>query len=428
MDNYNAIVSECLIKDESKSGKLDNLKFAIKDNISTKGVKTTGSSKILENYVPVFNATVIDDIVNAGGEIIAKAALDELGMGGYGTTAATGPVLNPLDTTRVAGGSSAGSAALVASGYVHASLGTDTGDSMRIPASYTGIVGFKPTYGRISRFGVIPYAASLDHVGIFAKDVKTTATILEVIAGYDENDQTSSYKAVEDYASLDASLAGVKVGIIDNVIEHISNEDILTAFNNLMSKLVENDVQVENIQLNQDLFKALPTVYKVLTNAEAFSNHSNLNGVPFGNRQPGDNLNEIMLETRTKGLGYQVRARHLVGAYALMEENYEGIYQKSKKVRRLIVEDLNDQLAKVDFLIAPAASRIAPKQDEDFYASSTYADNYMVMDNFSGHPGIVLPLGKSDCMPFGLYVSSKAFNEKQLLTLSNLIQEIVGEI
>lgn len=427
-DNINAIVTECNIKDDSKSGILDNTKVVLKDNISTKGIKTTGSSKLLENYVPVFNATIVDKIVDAGGEIIAKSAMDELGMGGFGTTAATGPVKNPLDLTRVAGGSSSGSAALVASGYVDVSIGTDTGDSMRIPASYTGIVGIKPTYGRVSRFGVIPYAASLDHVGIFGKDVYTTAKMLEVISGYDVNDQTSSKKAVEDYASLDSSLDNIKVGVISNVINEISNEKILSVFNTLITKLQASNIAVENIEFKEELFKAFNPVYKIISNAEAFSNHSNLNGVPFGNRAQGDNLSEIMLNTRTEGLSFQVRQRHFVGAYSLMSENYEKMYDQAKKVRRLIVEDINEQLSKVDFFIAPAAGRIAPKLDEDFDENSTLADSYMVMDNYSGHPGIVLALGEIEGMPFGVYVSTKAFNEKQLLTLSALIEEIVGEM
>ena len=426
-DNHNAIVSYCDIKDDSKDGLLKNTKVVIKDNISTKGVKTTSSSKMLENYVPVFNATVIDKIVDAGGHIIAKAAMDEFGMGGFGTTAVTGSVLNPLDTKRVSGGSSAGSATLVADKTVDVSLGTDTGDSMRIPASYCGIVGFKPSYGRISRYGVMPYAASLDHVGIFANNVKTAATMLEVVSGYDPHDETSSHKEVEDYSSLNSSLENIKIGIISNVVESISNEEILKGFNSLVSKLADNNIIVENVRFKEELFNTLHIVYKIIANAEAFSNHSSLNGVPFGLRNEGNTLDEIMLNTRSNNLGFQVKYRHLLGAYSLSEENYESTFNQAKKVRRLIVDDINDKLEEYDFFIAPASSRIAPMLDED-YASSNIADNYMVMDNFSGHPGIVLPMVKVDDMPVGVYVSSKAFNEKQLLTLSNLIEELVGEI
>ena len=427
-ETLNAIVSECDLKKNLTNGKLKGKKVVIKDNISTKGVKTTGSSLILDNYVPVFNATVVDKILDEGGHIVAKSAMDELGMGGFGITPATGVVLNPLDKTRVSGGSSAGSASLVASGFVDVSLGTDTGDSMRIPASYCGIVGFKPTYGRVSRFGVIPYAASLDHVGIFSKDVKNAAEMLEVISGFDSNDLTSSHKEVLDYASLDSSLDNIKIGVITNVIDDIKNEEILNAFNNLVSSIKEKNIDVKEITFDDTVFSALPIAYKIIANAEAFSNHSNLNAVPFGVRKEGQNLDEIMTNSRTQGLGYQVRGRHLLGAYSLTGENYEKVFMKAKKVRRLIVDEINKQLEDVDFFIAPASARIAPKIDEDLKGDSPIGNNYMVMDNFSGHPGIVLPMTKIDGMPVGVYVSTKAFNEKQLLTLSALIEEIVGEL
>lgn len=426
--HLNAIVSECLIKDKTQTGKLSNTEVVIKDNISTKGVKTTASSLILENYVPVYNATVVDKILAAGGEIVAKSSMDELGMGGYGTTAATGSVLNPLDNERVAGGSSSGSAALVAAGFTNVSLGTDTGDSMRIPASYTGIVGFKPTYGRVSRYGVIPYAASLDHVGIFANNVLNTATMLEVIAGYDPLDQTSSHKEVEDYATLNSDISNIKVGVIKNVIDDIKNVEIKASFDELISKLKNEGVEVVEVEFNQQYFRALNIVYKILSNAEAYSGHSNLNGVPYGVRENGDSLDEIMLNTRTKGFGYQVRSRFVLGAYSLSSDNYERAFNQAKKVRRLIVDEINQQLELVDFLIAPASGRIAPKLTDDFNSDEIIANNYMVMDNFTGNPGIVLPMCKVENMPVGVYLSTKAFNEKQLLTLSALIEEVVGEL
>lgn len=428
INTLNAIVTTCDLKGNNEHGKLANVNVVVKDNISTKGVKTTASSLILDNYTPTFNATVVDKILNEGGRIVAKAAMDELGMGGFGVTPATGPVLNPHDTTRVAGGSSAGSAALVAAGYSDVSLGTDTGDSMRIPASYCGIVGLKPTYGRISRFGVVPYASSLDHVGIFAKDVKTAATMLEVISGFDDNDLTSSHKEVENYAALDSSLHNIKIGVIKNIIDDVKDERILEAFNLLVKQLEEKMMTIMETQFNEQVFNALGTVYKIIANAEAFSNHSNLNGVPFGVRQEGSNLDEVMRNSRTKGLGYQVRQRHLLGAYSLTGNHYDDVFTKAKQVRQLIVNDINKNLETVDFFMAPASGRIAVKIDEPFESESPLANNYMAMDNFSGHPGIVIPMCKIDGMPVGVYVSTKAFNEKQLLTLSALIEEIVGEL
>ena len=203
VSDLNAVVSECSLKSENiENNLLLDMPVVVKDNISTKGIKTTGSSKFLESYVPVFDATVVEKLKNSGATIIAKTSLDELAMGGFGLTSATGPVLNPLDKTRVAGGSSAGSAALVAANVVEVAIGTDTGDSCRIPASYCGIVGFKPTYGRISRYGVLPFANSLDHVGIFSNNVKNAAVTLEAIAGYDSQDMSSSKIAVDNFFSF----------------------------------------------------------------------------------------------------------------------------------------------------------------------------------------------------------------------------------
>lgn len=428
MDKYNAIVTQCDIKDETKKGSLSHLKIALKDNISTKGVKTTASSKILENYTPVFNATVVDKIIQAGGHIVAKTTMDELGMGGYGKNPATGPTLNAIDQNRMAGGSSAGSAVLVASGVVDVALGTDTGDSMRIPASYNGIVGLKPTYGRVSRYGVVPYAASLDHVGIFAKDIKTVATMLEVIAGYDRLDQVTSHKEVERYSDLDSDVNDVKIAILDNVLNEIDNEEIIGAFYRLVNALDLRYSEVKTVSMDEDLFKALPIVYKIIANAEAFSNHSNLSGVPFGNRIAGDTLSETILKTRSNGFSFQVAQRMFIGATTLMSENYTDVYVKAQKVRRKVVDNLNEMKEDYDFIIAPAASRIAPLLSEDEDEHATLADSYMVMDNFSGHPGIVIPLGTSESMPFGLYISTRAFNEKQLLSFAAIIEEMVGEL
>ena len=435
VSDLNAVVSECSLKSENiENNLLLDMPVVVKDNISTKGIKTTGSSKFLESYVPVFDATVVEKLKNSGATIIAKTSLDELAMGGFGLTSATGPVLNPLDNTRVAGGSSAGSAALVAANVVEVAIGTDTGDSCRIPASYCGIVGFKPTYGRISRYGVLPFANSLDHVGIFSNNVKNAAVTLEAIAGYDSQDMTSSKNPVDKYSDYkDVDLGSKKIGVIDNVVEAVSNKEIVKAFNSLVNKLNEHLDTVEHIVFNRQLFKAQNTLYKIISNAEAVSSHSNLNGLAFGERREGLNLEEIMINSRSKGFGSQVKARYLIGGYSLDINNIETTFNQAKKVRRLLVDDINESLEDVDFLMAPAAARIAPKLDEvnnvDIYSDEhLIANNYMVMDNYTGNPGIVVPMTKVDGMPVGVYISSKAFNEKDLLAIASLIEEIVGEI
>lgn len=433
--DLNAVVTECNLKsDKIKNNLLLDVPVVVKDNISTKGVKTTGSSKFLESYIPVFDATVVEKLKNSGATIIAKTALDELAMGGFGLTSATGPVLNPLDKTRVSGGSSAGSAALVGAKVVDVAIGTDTGDSCRIPASYCGIVGFKPTYGRISRYGVFPFANSLDHVGIFANNIKNAAVTLEAIAGYDSQDMTSSQKPVDKYSEYKAvDLSSKKIGVIDNVVEAISNPEIVEAFNNLVNKLNERLDTVEHIVFNRQLFKAQNTLYKIISNAEAVSNHSNLNGLAFGERSKGSNLEEIMINSRSEGFGSQVKSRYLIGGYSLDINNIDATFNQAKKVRRLLVDDINESLKDVDFLMAPASARIAPKlngvNEVDVNSDEhLIANNYMVMDNYTGNPGIVVPMTKVDGMPVGVYISSRAFNEKDLLAVASLIEEIVGEI
>ena len=433
VSHLNAIECVVDIKDDNVKGKLSGTNVVIKDNISTKGINTTASSKILEDYKPVFNATVVDKIVSEGARIVAKTTMDEFGMGGFGKTSKNGVVLNPLDNTRVSGGSSAGSAALVGAGVVDVSIGTDTGDSMRIPASYCGIVGLKPTYGRISRFGVIPYANSLDHVGIFSKDIKTLALMLEVVSGFDKNDLTSSHKEVSEYSKLNLDVKDSKVLVIDNVVEAIKNKDILEVFNNLILKLQNVGVNISNIKFDENLFKAQNAIYQIISNAEAFSNHSALDGVAYGRRADGKTLDEVMLNSRTEGFGFQVRMRHLFGAYSLSSENKEKLYDKALKVRRLLVDEINKNLIDNDFYIAPASGRIAPRVDEDLSLDplsdeNLIANNFMVMDNYSGNPSIVVPMGKVSGMPIGIYISSSAFNEELLLNFAALIEELVGEL
>ena len=432
--DLNAVVSKSNIRLKDTEGlPLDNTAIVIKDNISTKDEKTTASSMFLQDYQPVFDATVVEKLKEAGATIIAKTMLDEFAMGGFGLTANGGPVLNPLDKSRVAGGSSAGSAALVAVGAVDMALGTDTGDSCRIPASYCGIIGFKPTYGRISRYGVMPYSNSLDHVGMFANSVENTAKLFENIAGYDKKDMTSSKKEVEAFSTLlDLDLSNKKIGIIDNVINAINNQEIKDAFNNLIKKVEEKVLEVKNVQFNQQLFRNQNAVYKIIANAEAVSNHANLNGIAFGKRGKGDSLAEIMTSTRSENIGLQAKKRYLIGGYSLDINNIDKTFLKAKKVRRLIKEDINNHLKDVDFFMAPASGKIAPKLAADNTIDldsdeHLIANSYMVMDNFTGNPGIVLPMTKVDGMPVGVYISSKAFNEAELLSLAKLVEEIVGE-
>ncbi len=402
--------------------------IVLKDNVCTKGIKTTASSKILENYVPIYNAHIVDKLSQAGAITIAKSAMDELGMGGTNLTAATGPVKNPYDVSRMSGGSSGGSAALVAANVVGLAIGTDTGDSVRKPASFCGVVGLKPSYGRISRYGIIPYASSLDHVGLFTRSVKEAATALEVLAGRDDRDMTSSFKAVEKYSeACTGDIKGKKIAVFKNVLNATDKKETIVLFNKVVQDLEAKGAILKEVTLNEDLMRALLPTYYLISNCEATANHANLDGLRFGSQQEGTTSEEIMMHTRTYGFGKQVKKRFVIGSYGLFIENQDKLFRQAQKVRRLIVEHLKEVLEDVDALIAPASCDVAPKiedttldQLDDAYL---VAENHMLLGNFSGFPSITVPMGYIDGLPIGVNLTSKAFDESNLLNISYAIEE-----
>ncbi len=410
---------------------LYGIPVVLKDNINTKGVRTTASSRILDNYIPVYDAHIVEKLKAAGAVIIAKSSMDELGMGGTNRNAYTGKVNNPWDVTRISGGSSGGSAVLVASGAVPIAIGTDTGDSIRKPAAYNGIIGLKPTYGRISRYGVIPYASSLDHVGVFAAATQDAAKALTVLAGRDDRDMTSSYEAVADYEkAINSDICGKRIAVFDNVLEAIEDPRILDNFKQLCETLKKRGAVVEHVRLDDNLMNALVPVYFIISNAEATANHSNLDGIRFGMREDGDTMEEIMIHTRTKGFSSYVRKRFVIGSYSLFEENQEKIFRKAQKVRRKIVEELARVMKGYDVLLAPAASTVAP-HDEDACEeklSKTYlvAENHMVLGNFSGYPSMSVPTGFLEHMPIGINMTAHPFDEQTLFDIGAAIEEETG--
>ena len=291
--------------------------------------------------------------------------MDELGMGGTNRNAYTGPVYNAWDESRISGGSSGGSAALVAAGIVPFAIGTDTGDSVRKPAAYQGIIGMKPTYGRISRYRYYSlFASSLDHVGYFATSVQDTATALEVLAGRDDRDMTSSHKEVEAYAAnLNSDLRGKRIAVLDNVQEAVQDPQIRENLTALLKKLEARGAVVEHVRMDDKLMKALMPTYYIIANAEATANHSNLDGIRFGMREDGESVEDVMINTRTKGFCSYVRKRFVIGSYSLFVETRIR-FPQGTKVRRLIVEELNRVLAGYDVVIASAAGTIAPHGSE----------------------------------------------------------------
>ena len=434
-DKLNAVVTFCEIQPQ-----LDNLKnidetsifhgvpIVLKDNVSTKGIRTTASSRILDNYIPIYDATITKKLKEAGAIIVAKSSMDELGMGGTNLNAYTGKVNNPWDTTRISGGSSGGSAALVAEGVVPMAIGTDTGDSVRKPAAYCGVVGVKPTYGRISRYGIIPYASSLDHVGYFTTTVEDAAHTLEVLAGRDDNDMTSSYREVEKYHELlNQGVEGKKIAILKNVIDAIEDNQIVQAFNNAMQSLRDKGAIVEEIQFSEDVLNALLPTYYVISNAEATANHSNLDGIRFGMREDGDDLTQIMINSRTKGFSSEVRKRFVIGSYSLFVENQDKLFRKAQKVRRVIVQELDAILKEYDVILAPSAGTIAPKPEQSFdeKLSNTYlvAENHMLLGNFSGYPSMSVPNAFVNEMPIGINILAKPFEEVTMFNVAQAIEQ-----
>lgn len=406
--------------------------FVIKDNMSTKGVPTTASSNILRGYVPVFDATVVAKLKNAHAIPIGKVTLDELAMGGTGTTGHLGITYNPYDRshTRLVGGSSCGSAATTADGIVPFALGSDTGDSTRKPASYAGLVGFKPTWGRISRYGLFPFAPSLDTVGIFTRSVKDAAIVLNATAGEDYHDMTSSRKPVDDYVkNIEHIDKNRKIAVIKEIFEAVKDEDIRNAFMKTVEDLKNEGFAVDFVSMSNEILSTLFATYFVISCAEATSNNANMDGIKFGPLSKGDTYEEVMKDARTKGFSELIKRRFIIGSFALMKENQDELFIRAQKNRRRIVEELNKIYEKYDFIYLPAAPSVAPKFNEKSdRLSDEYliADNHLVLGNFAGLPSLTLPIGFKDGLPFGANVMGKAFDEVGVLELSYEIEKLTG--
>ncbi|MFA5422127.1 MAG: amidase [Bacilli bacterium] len=420
------------LKDPEAGNLFWGIPFVIKDNFSTKDVVTTASSNILEGYVPVFDATVVRKLLEAKAIPIAKTTLDELAMGGSGTTGHLGTTYNPYDKNHehIVGGSSCGSAVSVAASIVPFALGSDTGDSIRKPASYAGLVGFKPTWGRISRLGLFPFATSLDHVGYFTRNVSDAAHLLNLLAGRDDEDSTSSDQPIEDYTRLlNTDLKGAKIAIIKEIADSIYDKSINAAFQKTVASLKVRGAKVEYVSVDRQLLEAIFPTYVVISCAEATSNNANLDGVKFGPYYEGRTYDEAMMKARTKGFSELIKRRFVIGSFCLMRENQEVLFLRAQKVRRMIVEKVNEIFVNYDAIFVPASPTPAPKIGEaSDRLSDEYliADNHMVIGNFGGFPSITVPLGFKGNLPFGGNLTSKPFNEVKLLQIANVIEDITG--
>lgn len=416
-------------EDNQNDGLLKGRTVAIKDNISTKGIETTASSGILIDYIPPFDATIITKLREAGAQLVAKTTLDELALGGTGLTPVQGPTNNPYNKERISGGSSSGSAALMGARVVDFAIGSDTGDSVRKPAAYCGVVGVKPTYGRISRYGVIPYASSLDHVGYFSDTVLDSALMLNVLAGRDEKDHTSSFEPVDDYTQITGELKGKTIGVIDNLLEAKADDEIKERFLALIDQLKEQGVTIKHFKFDATLLKTILPVYFIIANCEATANHANLDGIRFGQRVDGESLSDIMINSRTKGFGPLLKRRFVIGSYALDDAHQEELFRKAQRVRRKIVEAYTEMMNQVDGILTLSTDTVAPlkakMQDEELSSNKIIAENHLVLDNFSGFPSISLPLGHLNGLPYGINLASYLFNEKTMFDMALGLEKII---
>lgn len=434
-DEYNSFVTILDKKEEVSSNSiLSGIPYSLKDNISTKGILTTGSSNILKDYIPLYDATVYKKLKEAGAVLVGKTVLDELAMGGTGTTGHTGVVRNPWDKTRMIGGSSAGSAASVALGIVPFSIGSDTGDSIRKPAAYGGIVGYKPTYGRVSRYGLFAFASSLDHVGVFSRCVRDTAYVMDIIKGHDDKDMTSLPDENISYVNnLSNDVKGKKLFYIKEALE-IDNgnenlKEVLNNFYSVIDKCKAIGIEVEGVSFRKDLLEAIYPAYNVISCAEATSNNSNLTGIPFGNRIVGNNVNDIMMNTRTEGFSEFIKRRFVIGSYVLQKENQEKLFLNAGRVRRMIVDKMNELFKDYDGLIMPSTPDIAPKFGE---VSDRLSDeylilgNHLVIGNFGGFPSISIPSGFVSNMPVSVNITGRAKEDSLVLNIASKIEEVLG--
>lgn len=402
-----------------------------KDNYNTKDILTTASSKMLVDYIPIYNATTVDKLYQQGVVLVGKASMDELAMGGTNTSAYTGPVYNPWDTSRIAGGSSGGSAALVASGVVPFALGSDTGDSIRKPAGYCGVVGCKPTWGRVSRYGVIPYASSLDHLGAFTRNVRDMAIVIEAMAGRDTHDMTSSTKEVPAYVEhLTSDIKNIKIAVLKTVSDEIKNVRIKENFVHVVEAFKSLGTTVEEVEMPVHLMKAILPTYTIIANSEATSNHSCLDGIKYGNYQAGSSTDEVMIRSRTDGFGAHIKRRFILGNLALATQNQEKMFRKAQRVRRLIVEELNKIYQDYDIILTPNSGSIAPIVNEatEDRVSDEYLilENHLTLGNFAGTPSLSLPSGFVDQMPVAVNIMGRLFEEQTVFNVSYALEQALG--
>ena len=411
------------------TGPLAGVPVAIKDNMCTEGMLTTCSSKILGNFVPTFSAEAVLNLEKAGAIILGKTNMDEFAMGSTTETSAYGVTRNPWNTEHVPGGSSGGSAAAVAAGECFYALGSDTGGSIRQPASFCGVVGMKPTYGTVSRYGLIAYGSSLDQIGPLAKDVTDCATILEVLASHDEKDSTSVVREDIDFTSaLVDDVKGMRIGIPNDYFGEGLNEEVKTAVLQAAKVLEEKGAIVERFDLSLVDY-AIPAYYTIAA-AEASSNLERFDGIKYGYRTPEyEGLHNMYKKSRSEGFGAEVKRRIMLGSFVLSSGYYDAYYLKALKVKALIKKAFDEAFAKYDVILGPVAPTTAPKLGESLAdpIQMYLGDIYTIAVNLAGLPGISLPCGQDGKgLPIGLQLIGDCFQEKKLIRTAYTYEKARG--
>ena len=406
------------IEDGTYTGPLAGVPIAIKDNICIKGKTTTCASKILENFVPQYNAEVIDRLEEAGLVIIGKTNMDEFAMGSTTETSAYGVTRNPWDLEHVPGGSSGGSCAAVAAGETYLALGSDTGGSIRQPSSYCGVTGLKPTYGTVSRYGLVAYASSLDQIGPVGKDVADCAALLEVIAGHDPKDSTSIDRQDLDFSvALSEKIAGMKFGVPKEYLAEGLSPEVKEAFMETLKTLTQLGAIVEFFSVKT--MEYMIPAYYIIASAEASSNLERFDGVKYGYRADKyEGLHDMYKRTRTEGFGPEVKRRIMLGSFVLSSGYYDAYYLKALRTKALIRQEFDRAFDKYDVLLAPAAPYTAPKIGESLKdpMAMYLGDIYTISVNLAGLPGISLPCGKDkNGLPIGLQLIGNCFEEKKII-------------
>ena len=416
-------VDEKMARGESVSP-LAGIPGALKDNMCTKGVKTTCASKILANFVPPYDATIAEKLAAADAVIVGKANLDEFAMGSSTENSGFCVTRNPWDTERVPGGSSGGSGAAVAAGEAIWSLGSDTGGSIRLPAAYCGVVGLKPTYGRVSRYGLVAYASSLDQIGPFARDVRDCALVLGAISGHDRRDSTSINAPVPDYtAKLEAGVKGLKIGLPREYFVAGMQPEVEAAIRRSIDELVAMGAELVEVSMPHTQY-ALATYYLIAT-AEASSNLGRYDGVGFGHRGEGSDIVSMYKRSRAEGFGPEVQRRIMLGTYALSSGYYDAYYLKALKVRTLIKQDFDRAFGQVDVLIAPIAPTTAFKIGEKVEdpLAMYLVDVCTIPSNLAGVPALSLPCGFADGLPIGMQIIGPHLSEATLLQVAYTFEQ-----